>query len=342
MLHARSDHTATLLHDGTVLVCGGNSTQILRAAELYDPNLSSFVPVGDLNTERAAHTATLLADGRVLVAGGVNVGAGNAITYLTSAEIYDPLTRSFTRTGSMAKGRFSHSATLLADGRVLVLGGYFLEQSAEVFDPASGLFTGTGSLLRGRFYHTATLLQSGRVLVIAGTDGGLETATFSTVEIYDPSTRAFASGGSTVSPRARHTATLLPSGNVLVTGGVSAADFAELYDPAKATFAASGNFGPTRFCHTATLLGNGRVLLVGGTDNRVGVGDLSSAHVYDPHTDVFSLTSSLLASRTCHTATLMTAGDVLIIGGTRNDIALDTAELYKSAGPAPRRRAVRR
>jgi hypothetical protein len=119
MTIARTSHTATLLADGKVLVVGGLGG--LASAELYDPATDLFTATGSMVTEvaRFAHTATLLSNDKVLVAGGTANGA----TGTASAELYDPITGSFTATGSMATARVLYTATLLSGSEVLVVGG---------------------------------------------------------------------------------------------------------------------------------------------------------------------------------------------------------------------------
>jgi Kelch motif len=124
-------HTATLLKDGRVLIAGGeyapnpNGLPTQASAELYDPSTGSFSITGSMTTPREVHTATLLPDGRVLIAGGRQyIGDGRLITILASAELYDPVTGTFTATGDMIEAQTSHAATLLNNGKVLINGGY--------------------------------------------------------------------------------------------------------------------------------------------------------------------------------------------------------------------------
>jgi hypothetical protein len=152
-----------------------------------------------MTTPRCGHTATLLDDGQVLVAGGTFNWIGDS--FQASAEIFDPKTGTFSPTGSMAHAPGKQTATLLADGRVLIVGGNEVGdeslKSAEIFDPKAGIFSPTGSMATARTLHAATILADGRVLVVGGTSVGF---TFSgpfvgSAEIYDAATGLFSPAG---------------------------------------------------------------------------------------------------------------------------------------------------
>jgi hypothetical protein len=355
MTTARHWHTATLLSNGRVLIAGGDSMDLnghgLASAEVYDPSVGTFSPTGSMTTPRYDHTATLLADGSVLIAGGEVVTKGDAsISFLAAAELYDPKSGTFTPTGSMTERRSWHTATLLLDGRVLIVGGWEGSRalaSAELYRPVgasggtavapmptparnAGAFSPTGSLVTARFGETVTLLQDGRVLIAGGDNAG-------TAELYDPRTGLFSPTGSMTAVRdGGHTATLLSDGRVLIAGGsqpdgssgFKALASAELYDPATGKFSPTGSMTIARTGHTATLLSDGRVLIAGG-GNGNSTTALPSAELYEPKTGRFTGTGSMTTARVLDTATLLSDGRVLFVGGGKDTASpLSSAELY--------------
>jgi hypothetical protein len=206
----RRSHVWTRLAegDGRVLITGGiqlygNEFGASVNTEFFDSATMQFTPGPPMNTGRWLHTMTRLRDGRVLVVGGrSNNCTGRCPVFsLNSAEIYDPATNSFQPTGSLHVGRYNHTATLLDDGRVLILGGESTDDispdtdqvaEVEIYDPSTGAFSNAGFLRIARGSHTATVLNSGRIL-LAGGEHISGSATAST-EIYDPVTRTQASG----------------------------------------------------------------------------------------------------------------------------------------------------
>ena len=327
--------TATLLRNGKVLLAGGgdDSGFPMASAELYDPGTDSFTATGSMARPRASHTATLLANGKVLIVGGR--GAEASEERMASAELYDPGTGSFTATGSMLHPRAGHTATLLANGKVLITGGASAytpadRASAELYDPDTGTFKPTGSMTGPRDGQTATLLSSGKVLIAGGAD---EEDSAASAELYDPANGSFASTGSMSGPRWHKTVTLLSSGKVLIVGGtpanaegVSYLASAELYDPATGSFGPTGSMSDPRIDHAATLLATGKVLITGGM-SATWDSELASAELYDPATGSFSPAGSMTMVRTDFTATLLQSGQVLIAGGDSSG-APASAELY--------------
>jgi hypothetical protein len=293
------------------------------------PVPGSWSPTGSMGTARAVHTATRLADGRVLVAGGDRGAPFYDAT--ATAELYNLSTGTWTPTGSMATARESHTATVLADGRVLVAGGNSggsfatIFASAEIFNPATGLWSDTGSMTHVRSGHTATLLNDGRVLVAGGSDG----LPLASAEIYNPATGTWAATSSMAVARAGHTATRLNDGRVLVAGGwtgdpagnIALLASAELYNPASGTWTPTGSMTTARYRHTMTLLSDGRVLVAGGGNSG------QSAEIYSVASGTWAPTGSLTTFRSLHTATLLSDGRVLAAGGLGNS-TLASAELF--------------
>lgn len=281
MTVARQSHTATLLPNGKVLVAGGFNGNYVDSAELYDPATGRFTPTGRMVVARSGHVATLLSNGKVLLAGGTGTGW----TFLANAELYDPATNSFSATGKMAVARESHTATLLANGKVLITGGHrgrrqsiTIYSSAEIYDPAAGAFTPTGGMTRIRHKHDATLLADGSVLIVGGADKRDGDGAYTSAEIYNPATGAFAALGNMNAARYKlqGTCVLLPNGKVLIAGG---ADRAEIFDPLTKFFSyAGGEMGTKRLFATATLLRSGKVLIVGGYD--AGIAASPNAWIY--------------------------------------------------------------
>jgi hypothetical protein len=341
----RQVHTATALADGRVLVAGGydNKDGALASAVLYDPATAAFHQTSSLASARGYQTATLLSDGRVLIAGGGAAVWPGVITappadgaFLSSAELYDPKTGTFSPTGSLATPRETHTATLLDDGRVLIAGGNDTSDhgvaTAELYDPKTGTFSPTGSMTTSRAFHTATLLSDGRVLIIGGGRAAWTGDVLDTAEIYDPKSGTFSMTGAMPETRVFHTATLLADGRVLITGGSngSEADIASavLYDPKTGTFDWTGSMADGRQYHTATLLNDGRVLVAGGGADYTNRQFIASAEIYDPRTSVFTATGSMTDVRTYHAAALLTDGRVIVTGGYGPQAPLASAETY--------------
>jgi hypothetical protein len=169
----RSNHSATLLPNGLVLIAGGRGKiSFGMTAELYDPGVGTFTATVNMVAERSYHTATLLPNGLVLIAGGdyFTGGPGAGFTGTTAgAELYDPEAGTFTATGSMTVPRNFHTATMLPGGKVLIAGGAnagVVFVSAELYDAEAGTFAATGSMVARREHHTATLLPDGKVLIV--------------------------------------------------------------------------------------------------------------------------------------------------------------------------------
>ncbi len=338
-------HSATLLPDGQLLVAGGvkSAGAGTAAVDLFDPVAATWTSVAPMNVMRSSHTATLLADGRVLVAGGSTVSASAATGYVNnaSAEIYDPVANAWTLTPPMSAGRSHHTATLLPDGKVLVVGGenavYLVEPTAEVYDPVANTWTATRAApLTPRSQHSATLLPSGLVLIAGGFDivNGLLTP-LASAELYDPvlhtTSTPDGSGGTTTTitggldftattPLALthygHSATRLADGRVVIVGGNTTQ--AELYDPSAATWTTLGATAATHTAHAAVLLPDGRLLVVGGTQFAQ-----PAAELLDPATGTWTAAAPMLVIRSNPSATLLPDGSAMVCGGALDSVGAD-------------------
>ena len=338
-------HAATLLADGRLLVTGGVAADGTgtAAADLFDPAAARWSTVAPMNVVRASHTATLLADGRVLVVGGSTVATATRQGYVNdaSAEIYDPVANTWTPTPPMSAARSHHTATRLADGKVLVVGGenllYLVEQTAEIYDPVTNTWsTPRAGPLAARSQHTATLLPSGRVLVAGGFDivDGLLTP-LSSAELYDPVlhtststdshgvTTTVVTGGqdftataSMASTHYGHSATRLADGHVVAVGGNTTAT--EVYDPVAATWTPVGATAATHTSHGAVLLADGRLLVAGGTQFA-----LPTAELFDPATGQWTAAAAMRVIRANPTATRLPDGSVMVCGGAPDSAGVD-------------------
>jgi N-acetylneuraminic acid mutarotase len=340
MHFVRDGHTATLLSNGNVLAAAGEgSNGVIASSEIYNAATGTWAVTGNLNVARSAHEAVLLPSGKVLVAGGCvsQCLSGNTPT----AELYNPSTGIWSKTGSMTTARVYFGMVLLTNGNVLAVGGCTgqnangctgVTSSSEIYNPSTGKWTGANMLHAARGSFTATLMSNGNVLVA----GGINAAgnPINSVETYNPTSGLWALSAMMKVARDEHAATLLGNGEALVAGGENAASVssnrAELYNATVKGWNLTGNMNVGRLEQTLLVLPNAHVLTSGG--NRVTLNatiPLASAEVYDPATGVWTLTGSMHAARAGHTSTLLKSGLVLNAGGANNGGELASAELYQ-------------
>lgn len=352
MAGSRYAHSASLLQNGKVLVVGGrNDTDALAATELYNPATNTWFPGPVLDNARSAHTATLLSDGTVLVIGGKN-SAGEA---LNSVVLYTPAVSgpgTWTAKTNLTTARYAHTATLLPDGKVLVVGGKNTAGDSltdvTIYDPGTNLWANDAlDLTEARADHTTVLLRTGKVLVAGGESKELvgETSTIvyrNTSVLYDPAANTWtATAGPMNATRSKHTATLTPVGSLLVVGGLNEVGVlgnAESYDPIADAWSDAGNLSGIRQFHTTILLPFGDVLVLGGYN---GADPLNTVDLFRPaEIGTWTLTSnSMKRARYAQQATILLDGRVLVTGGQDSNTILGNVDIYDPAtgewGSAP-------
>jgi N-acetylneuraminic acid mutarotase len=357
------NHAAVALPTGNVLVVGGQAPTVTydTAAAIFAPGATAstgtWLPAGGLPQGRQLHTATVLTDGRILVAGGQGGFSTTASTSpaLSSCYVYDPATSRWTKTGSLATARFNHTATLLADGRVVVIGGNYsggITNTVEVWDPATNAWTQQAPMLTpgGSTGHTATLLPNGLVLMVGGqiSVGGpppVPQYSSPTAELFDPTYvdnpvnptvfgKWTATTGAMITPRSGHTATLVHDSvngdRVIIIGGVWNTSTPALY---------------TRVVEAYSPATDSFVQLVSLGENAVNTGTSSGCPTTPPPTG--SCASNV--GRTSHTATLLQdfpapgQSRILVAGGQVNRsnngnigfVITGTSELYDPNASTP-------
>lgn len=243
-------------------------------------------------------------------------------------------------TGSLSQDRELHTATVLSDGKVLIIGGETIGHSvipatvalAELYDPASRTFTPAGSLNIPRFLHDAILLPSGKVLVVGG--AGLNSGNgypVSEIEAWDPTTKTFSVVGSTLVPRPGCRLFLRQDGKVQIVGGyddnalITMSDFStEIYDPATQT--EQLDFQLVTFEQNATLipLDPSHFLLTGGENGNGGWHQLDTAYEYvtDGSTPNPSQGGTMPYPFTRGAGVNLSNGSVFVAGGTTNSVPI--------------------
>lgn len=322
--------------DGRVLVIGGDSIEgALRSVESWDTAAGGppdFRYAGKLAVARAGHTATVLPGGGVLVVGGGH-GAGARTAELRKPEgtwdARETETQGWSLAGALADNRGLHTASLLPDGRVLVVGGIGDGNrglaSAEIWTPRSRTWRSVGRLHQARWNHAAVVLADGRVLVVGGwrSSSAQGTEALDSTEVWDPKTERWSLTGALPAATAQLTASLLPDGRVLAAGGKAEAGPADgnpIWDPKDGRWSKDGAAGLSSYDHTASLLADGRIVAMGGVALRCGnrgcSWDLSSAvQIWNPRQRVWTLAPALGVPRALHGAVVLPDGRIVVIGG---------------------------
>lgn len=326
----RLGSSVTLLPNGQVLLAGGRDTidgGAVPSSALYDPVAGTTTATGSMNAARVDHTATLLSEGLVLVTGGDEPAPDGG----PSAELYTPRTGTFTRVPMPAPRRRGHTASLLGNGLVLIAGGADARApgvAALLFNPRSGDFRATdGGPGAERAWHTASPLPDGTVLLAGGVghrdqDGGAAER-LSHAERYDPRTDTFLPTGGLLEPRSHHSAVVLPTGDILVSGGHSpdggVLTSQERYDWSSQAFVAVDSpLAEGRARHAAAVLPGGRIAIIGGEGGASSL-PIASFELFG-HYALSALEAGQLPSGVAgHSAIRLPDGRLLIAGGATFD-----------------------
>ncbi len=311
----RTNFTLTRLKDGRILAVGGYTDTL----EVIDPvTFKSRLLKARMMSARSFHTATLLNDGRVLIVGGytdeisINLRSNNISS---SYEIFDPKTEQIEVRGRLSVPRAEHTATLLPDGRVLIIGGYEGTRNlslAEIVDPIANTVTTLEHRLNvGRFGQSAVLLPNGDVLIAGGFQWAPQDskgqvswrlAGVKSLEIFDPKTETFSLVHDQLSVgRGLMGLQLMSDGRVLLFGGNTKG---QLFDP------------------TAAFAGQN------GTDHEQALASASSViEIFDPMNNGVFDVGNLIQRRSQLTFAPVTADSILVVGGMGSDLSLLTGEL---------------
>lgn len=321
-------HTATLLANGKVLVAGGDTgLGPSDDALLFDPGDESWTATGKLHGARYNHTASLLTTGEVLVIGGFGHPTADTFGALRTAEVYAPATGTWRQVASLPVGRSGHTATVMSDGTVLVVGGtsddaYLTD--VQLYAPMTSTFVQLGSIMQPRYVHAASELSNRRVLIVGGRH---ISDTLASSELFNVT--AVMAAPDIPGARWGHSATTLEDGRVVVVGGLALTmplDDAYLFNGMG--WSAAMNMVQSRWAHEAVKLDDGRVLIVGGTVGGDGLSTLAACEVFDPADNSFHETAWMNLPRLSHSATKLMDGRVLVVGGTAEFDQWDSAEIY--------------
>jgi Kelch motif len=327
MLAPVTSHQAVVLHDGRILVIGGEPMPgwPVPWAQLYDPSTRAWSAEESMHVARIGESVTVLHDGRVLVVGGLD----QKLKDLDSAEIFDPRTGAWQSLPPLPQPRFSQSASLLPNGRVLLVGGIVggvISRTTLLFDPTLERFLPGGATHLPHAQQCSVTLDHGRVLIAGGYGGG--------AEIYDSRSNTWTVVGPT-SLRTHPIMNSLPDGTVLLASGVNAREHdlnsARIFHPAHGTWTTTGALHVQRDAATGTLLRNGRVLVAGG--EQVSGHLLRSAELYDSTRHSWSLTGDMHVARAAPIAVLLQDGTVLVCGGANFHGPLASCEVYHPEVP---------
>ncbi|MDQ3239573.1 MAG: hypothetical protein M3P33_03545, partial [bacterium] len=347
MTTKRNQFTLNLLPNGQVLAIGGtDGTNRLSSSEIYDPLKNSWTASGFMTLGlRSEHTTNLLPNGQLLIHGGTT----NGTTELSTSEIYDPVTGTFTAMSNFSpNSRKDHKTTNLANGNLITLGGWddtTTFSSAEILQinqniSSSNTNSRSPDLIKDSEGSFQLVWQSWKAEGLSpGVSSGswkiltqkLNNPASSSVSKQYPSgtTGTWVSGANLNIPREKFTSAVLPSGKVLIAGGVTATEgsstTAELYDPYANTWTLTGNSIPVAVQRAAsmTVLTNGKAAVIGGEGNS------NRTQLYDPSTNTWAAGGNMNIAREYFGNTItLNNGKVLVSGGYSSTSTTTATELY--------------
>ncbi|MGE0143275.1 MAG: Kelch repeat-containing protein [Planctomycetota bacterium] len=290
---ARALAFSAVLQDGRVLLVGGvdGTGAVLSSAEIYDPATDQFTPAASMAVARAAFDGALLNDGRVLVAGGTTtfVDAVSALANAqSSVEIYNPATNTWSNAAGMADRLIGPDLTTLADGRVLLSGGFDVDsffgipipvgsiRTSRLYNPTNNTWGNAATMQSSRGAHgpNTVRLQDGRVLVTGGAQSGpdlTQAASIAGAEIYNPSTNTWTALPPLPQATAIHAVSVIADGRVVVTGGASGTlttpvehANALVFQPLSNSWTVLPNLPTARAGHVSMSTDDGVLVLFGG------------------------------------------------------------------------------
>jgi len=350
MSQGRYNHSSAV-SEGRLFVFGGteNGLDPISSVEVHQDG--AWSTLSPMSVPRMRHTSDVLPSGRVLVAGGFT-GDGIAHPSLlghfkgrsrsySSCEVLDPATGTWSPADPMDSGRFWHGSVVLADGRVMVIGGLNSTigalSSCEVYDEATDEWGPAAPISSPRARFSVTLLADGRVMIAGGHNGTMKKAE-RTVEIYDPALDRWSPAAPMLESRGYFGSVLLEDGRVLVSGGFSEPgqpdrDSSEVYDPATDKWTMAGEMAFPRHNQILEVLQDGKVGAFGGSNCITG-GSHSNVETFDPSTGEWEMTGMIMAGRIWMGADVMEGGAVVTHGGKACISAHPGAERFElSVGP---------
>lgn len=352
-------YAVVTLHDGRVLAVasGAQPGQQAARASIYDQATNAWTQTSQMNLASGYGAPVVLDDGNVLFTGGGLQADEDPDTFMTlsACQIYDPATNQWSSVAPMLESHAEHTATLLADGSVLVVGGVTgrgesasisgATNDVERYNPTTNTWTRVGSEKTPRISRSVVLLRDGRVMVVSGNDGRAHY--LSSAELFDPKTDSWSLTAPMNDAHDGASATVLLDGDVLLAGGADDPSTAlpllssEIYDPTTNSWSNGPRMATPRKDQAAVLLPSGKVLVVGGNGvnhlNNNGIGVTNTSELYDPATNSWSNGPDLPEAVGYPSAVPLADGNIqaLVLGATNLNGAASRGLLYTSRVPGP-------